>query len=641
MNDNYGIRESFLQYAERISLIQQLSSSLIDGEESADTYSDHLKERFRKIGELAAINRNMLDNELFPLLRASGDLDTHLAEELNELADILFSIASGNEDGENLDLPVSSMIADRLILDADHKDNIQARIRCMNSEAAACYSMLHMTGRITADPSLSRIYTEKGLALGEEFICMLEPDFFLLIPDVEQRMLVLNNACFMARFFELFRNDDAMNSYNLDILDRMLDIAEDEFYHEEAPGFDWKLFTFRSLEYYVRCTEANNLRGFSDELLERIEYRADQLEELLSSDPAYFENVSGAAVCPVHIARCRYLAGSLKKEVYSELLLSVYEARNKEDFSIDGIGFNALLPLELLSLPDPQELSSREALLVRSLYRDLSHYLSVCPNPGDLMKMLDYYILAVDRFICIPSGVDFEEFMLLSLAGAHPPTYVHSRMVGQIAECLCHHLLNTAPERFIGFPGCADVDDVKQKREEITRFAYHAALCHDFGKIYIVDTIFVYGRGLLDMEYDLIKAHPVLGAELVSRHESTRRYADVVRAHHRWHDGNGGYPDGPDLSDSPYRTIIDLVLCADCMDAATDPVGRGAHHDKNLGTFKKEIREGAGTRYAPWLSELVDRPAVTSDLEYLLTKGREIHYRETYALLRNIRGGSV
>ncbi|MCR4642828.1 MAG: hypothetical protein K5697_12470, partial [Lachnospiraceae bacterium] len=371
---NEDIRESFRQYAERISIIRRLSSPRINREDTVENYSARLQENFRKIGDLASINRRVLDTELYPLLNSTEDLDSRLVEELNELADILLSIAGEDDECENLDLPVSSMISDRLLMDADQKCDITNRIRRMDSETVACYSMINMTSRISANPSLCRIYIEKGIALGEEFLCMLDKDFFLQIPDVEMRECVLTDARFTACYFERFCDDEAMNCYSLDILDRMLEIADDEFYHEAVPGFNWEYFRFRSLEYYVMSTEVHNMRGFSPELLKRIDAKTEALEELLASDPEYFKDIPGASLSHVHIARCRYLAGRLKREEYRSLLLKNYENRDTEGFGMNGYYFNTMVPLELLCLMDPVRLSTPEVMLLKRLYQGLSSY---------------------------------------------------------------------------------------------------------------------------------------------------------------------------------------------------------------------------------------------------------------------------
>ena len=634
---NEEIRDSFRQYAERVSLIRRLSSPRIRREDTAENYSAHLQENFRKIGDLAGINRRMLDTELYPLLNSTGDLDSRLVEELNELAAVLIDVTEEEDGGENLDLPVSSMIADRLLMDADQKSDITNRIRRMDREVLSCYSMIRMTGRISADPSLCRSYIDKGMALGEEFLCMLDPDFILHIPDAEMRSCVLNNARFMISCFDFVCGDEDINRYSLDIMEKMLRISEDTFYHEAVPEFDWQEFRFRCLEHIVRVTGVGNCRGFSPGLLKRIDAHTEELEELLASDPGLFAQMPGSVLCPVHIARCRYLSGRLSVGEYRSILLDAYAARDPADYGHDGAYLNTMVPVELLCLLEPSCMVTREVLLLKRLYSGLSSYLFHCPDPAAVSRILDHFICVIDHFIDIPSSIGFEEFMLRSLAGVHPPTYVHSCMVGQITECLCFHLMRTAPERFIGYPGCDSREDVLKKRDEIIRYAYHAALCHDFGKIYAIDTIFVYGRGLLELEFDIIHAHPGMGAALLSAHETTARYAEVAQAHHCWYNGKGGYPEDADASDSPYRTVIELVRCADSMDAATDPVGRSFHSCKKFRDFLEELKEGAGTRYAPWLPELLERKEVAEDLEELLDSGRESIYRDTFVFLKDVQ----
>lgn len=126
-----------------------------------------------------------------------------------------------------------------------------------------------------------------------------------------------------------------------------------------------------------------------------------------------------------------------------------------------------------------------------------------------------------------------------ALAALHPPTYIHARMVSGLTECLCGHLLKRSPGRFVGALGCATIADVLERREALLQYARHAACCHDFGKIPIIDTIFMYGRALLDAEFDFIKAHSDLGYRMLSNVPSTRAYADVARGHHRFYNDKG------------------------------------------------------------------------------------------------------
>ena len=110
----------------------------------------------------------------------------------------------------------------------------------------------------------------------------------------------------------------------------------------------------------------------------------------------------------------------------------------------------------------------------------------------------------------------------------------------------------------------------------------------------------------------------------------------MIRGHHRWFDGSRGYPEDFDTAKSPYKSIIDIVCVADCLDAATDAVGRSYHEGKTLEMFQEELAEGAGTRYAPYMVELFADSATNADLRYLLENGRKKTYNETYYLLKDL-----
>ena len=185
--------------------------------------------------------------------------------------------------------------------------------------------------------------------------------------------------------------------------------------------------------------------------------------------------------------------------------------------------------------------------------------------------------------------------------------------------------------------GCATAEDVTRNQYAIVDFAYHAAVCHDFGKLPLIDTIFVYGRDLLDFEFGLIKQHPAMGARMLATHESTKNYANAALRHHLWYDGTNGYPTDAAAGTCTEQTVIDLITCADCMDAATDSVGRSYRRGKTLDQYVAEVEEGAGTRYAPYLSGLLARDEVRLDLEYLLDEGRKANYRNAYQLLRDVQ----
>ncbi len=635
--DIVALKNSFKEYTERMTLIRRLSSPAIHSDDNVFAYSNRLRGNFQRIGELAAINRKMLDEELYPLLRSAGTLDDDLSEELEGFAEALLSIASEEEEFENLDLPITSLISERLLLDAEKKMDICKRIRMMDAELNACYSMMNMIQRITTHPGLCKVYKDRGLALANEFISLLDKDTIIIIPDMECRRIVLTDARFSASFYERSTGDENDNRCNLELLNMMMEIAEDDFYHDAVSDFNWDYFKFRVYEYYLQCTDILNERGFNESQLAFIADKADEMEKFIEAKKSFVSDIPGAGTCPAIIARSRYLAGRIDLKEYRGILLDSYHSRGKEDFSVDGGYLNILIPLEILCTIDAENLSAPESFLLQELYNGISAYLFHIPSTGTMSFLLEFLTKIIERYVEVPGGTYFEDFVMECIAAIHPPTFIHSRMVGQITERLCYHLLKYEPERFIGMPGLNTLEDVRRERGRIRLFAYHSALCHDVGKISIIDTILVYGRKLLDLEFQIIKSHPVMGARLLSAHSSTGDYADVALLHHRWYDDKGGYPAENLSADSPYKTVIDLVLCADCMDAATDTIGRSYSSGKTLSDYMKELKEGAGTRYAPWLPALFEKPGVFDDIEFLLKEGRRVNYEETYNLLKQVQ----
>ncbi|MFP5298095.1 MAG: HD-GYP domain-containing protein [Actinomycetota bacterium] len=92
-----------------------------------------------------------------------------------------------------------------------------------------------------------------------------------------------------------------------------------------------------------------------------------------------------------------------------------------------------------------------------------------------------------------------------------------------------------------------------------------AASLHDVGKIDIPDHILRKPGPLTDAELDVIRAHPVTGAELVAPAASETVVAAIRHHHERW-DGFG-YPNGLQAEEIPLGARI--IAVADAYDAIT------------------------------------------------------------------------
>jgi HD-GYP domain-containing protein (c-di-GMP phosphodiesterase class II) len=93
-----------------------------------------------------------------------------------------------------------------------------------------------------------------------------------------------------------------------------------------------------------------------------------------------------------------------------------------------------------------------------------------------------------------------------------------------------------------------------------------AALLHDIGTIGVPESVLGKPGPLTEEDWQAIRRHPVLGAQIVAPFEVFARAAPIIRHHHERWDGSG-YPDGLAADAIPLGARI--VAVADVFDALT------------------------------------------------------------------------
>lgn len=199
-------------------------------------------------------------------------------------------------------------------------------------------------------------------------------------------------------------------------------------------------------------------------------------------------------------------------------------------------------------------------------------------------------------------------------------TYAHSVNVAMIARELMEGILEYQPELLKGALGKIRHGKVLLNSKKCLDFIYEAAFYHDIGKNGIISTVNNDYRPLTDEEYAIIKTHPALGAELLKIAPSLyEKYHDTTLGHHKWYNGKGGYPEDFDNTKSPKRILIDIITLSDCMQAATERIGRNYKEGKTFDMVMEEFRKGAGTKYNPDLVKFIDtHDDVAHDLAVLI-----------------------
>ncbi|MBM7664536.1 putative nucleotidyltransferase with HDIG domain [Solibacillus kalamii] len=138
----------------------------------------------------------------------------------------------------------------------------------------------------------------------------------------------------------------------------------------------------------------------------------------------------------------------------------------------------------------------------------------------------------------------------------------------------------------------------KFKPSELNNF-YYACLLHDIGKVNIPDAILTKSGRLTDDEYDIIKTHPVVGAEAIRDVDGIADNIEVIYHHHERWDGKG-YPDGLTGEDIPFLARITAV--ADAFDAMTS--SRSYRPALQIEEAHQRIIDGQGSQFDPQLIEI-------------------------------------
>ncbi len=121
-----------------------------------------------------------------------------------------------------------------------------------------------------------------------------------------------------------------------------------------------------------------------------------------------------------------------------------------------------------------------------------------------------------------------------------------------------------------------------------------AALLHDVGKIGVPDHILRKPGRLSDEEFDAIRQHPEMGANIVGAVPGFEEALDAIRHHHERWDGSG-YPGGLRGEEAPLAAR--LMAVADAYSAMT--TDRPYRKGMPPGKAQRILEEGAGTQWDP------------------------------------------
>jgi putative nucleotidyltransferase with HDIG domain len=129
-----------------------------------------------------------------------------------------------------------------------------------------------------------------------------------------------------------------------------------------------------------------------------------------------------------------------------------------------------------------------------------------------------------------------------------------------------------------------------------------ASLLHDIGKLAVPDHIICKPGRLTAEEFEKMKIHPAVGAEILERVDFPYPVARIVRSHHEKWDGTG-YPDGLKGEEIPIGSRI--LAAVDCLDAFAS--ARQYRQALSLDQAMHKVAEQSGIAFDPRVVEILQR----------------------------------
>lgn len=419
-------------------------------------------------------------------------------------------------------------------------------------------------------------------------------------------------------------------------------VGEDDF----TLRYYYTLFKTNALAYALRAcfrTEDAQNRGVSlSEPLIDLKKEAPLMEEfqqelksVLASEQARSLLYDRASI-KFYIAQTDYYLGKITLE---ELLARLVEdSKPQEDYS-PYEQRSALLTGASSYLDYLCRCSNFDRQFVQTRSTQVIEYILVNAEEAvkglsELSQYADANVVkrAVLQMLCTASGfLEFDYFkrtVLNATVYANKELYVHTMMAKEISLVLLDYILDHDPRYLDGVAGHS-WEYCRDHKQEILDLMENCALLHDIGKYFCLDIVNNSSRSLTDDEFEIIKEHPTNFSKIYQgeMNPATECMRDCAELHHLWYDESGGYPRRKHTANKPF---VNIMTIADCIDAATDNIGRPYGLGKTLEQVMAEFDAARDTRYSGYISELLHVEEIQRKIAYIIHDHRQEIYCNIY-----------
>lgn len=429
--------------------------------------------------------------------------------------------------------------------------------------------------------------------------------------------------------------------YYRKLFDEAMGIIKSDYYRKLNPDIPWDVYEYAM--HYDRTVYLTNLRMMHEGKRKTDEYERMANDVLESAEYVYNTQSEKAAKNFMPIgdrniyvyAAAKFHAGRISAYEMVDTLFKASETADPSDYSSGGMFSNIGLTtyahhyMNYLSTEEKKQIEPRYNKALRHTINYITNFRNT--STGD---MLGAWIAELMN----EQAVDDKSFRadaMRYIIYCHPPTYVHSHMVAFLSKIIFSCLVETAPEVLLGVFGVKSVEELIKNKDKYAERAFRCGLYHDIGKNQVISYISIYARRLLDEEFEAIKYHTVMGYYMLKQYPDLDVEAEVALRHHRRFDNKGGYPDMCEDPPSPEsKPMIDIVTVADCLDAATDNIGRSYSAAKTVEQLVDELRQASGTRYNPDVVKVFDDEEFLEELKTMVDTHRKEVYCDAYSMIK-------
>lgn len=555
-----------------------------------------MRQKSRSTGEMRERNTRILRENLIPVLDDILSAGREEIDSLAEFADTLMRLG--------LDAGVRYYVCRALVSYARVKEERELLIKELYMTGMALFGLKNISGGGNDGQLCWKMQMVFGEAAG--YI-----RFYDEIEDVETRGYIHRSMGNLA--LGITGHDGKSAERKMEVIRRSLQVLTDPAYRQKTPGLPWDTYIYKqhqertTLMEYLRSGEVTaKLVG---EVMESAQYVYDvQLENAekkgLPLEVRWLHNYYAAS----------YYCGVYTLPELLHKLEEVYASVSFSDYSANGMYGNIYLPqFYSVYISRDAGLLERKRPVVLMMYRRVAEYLKHVPLDEDRDKLFFYVRGSLDAYIEYPGDNCFRDYVKEVTAGRRPEAYAHSCRVAETALSILDRLMAEMPEQLLGIRGIESVEELLARREEVAKFLSDCCILRNVGKLKMLELYEVSGRGWLAEEEEMHRQHPSLGEKILARCDSTRDLARVVLGHHRWYDGQGGYPEEYRREEEQDAVLADIVSVAGFVEKGRDLQAGGHEEGTCPHELLRQLEAFSGTRFSPCAAEAAKK-VLTKDL---------------------------